>query len=60
MLRRKNLLRNNLYLLKVFKGFGDVKVVEEEYGDELLRKYFVYYDCRSMIVDYEEFVFLYV
>lgn len=58
LLRRKNSLRNNSYLLKVFKGSGDAKAAEEEYGDEPSRKYFAHYDCRSMTVDFDELALL--
>lgn len=58
VLRRKNSLRNNSYLLKVFKGSGDAKAAEEEYGDEPSRKYFAHYDCRSMTVDFDELALL--
>lgn len=59
LLRRKNSIRNNAYLLKVFKGSGDAKAGEEEYGDEPSRKYFAHYDCRSMTVNYDELALKY-
>ena len=59
LLRRKNSLRNNTYLFRVFKGSGDAKAGEEEFGDAPSRKYFAHYDCRSMTVDYEELALKY-
>lgn len=58
LLRRKNSLRGN-NILRVFKGSGDAKAGEEEYGDEPSRKYFAHYDCRSMTVDFDELALLY-
>lgn len=55
----RNFLRNNSYFGRVFKGLGDAKGGEEEVGDELFRKYFVYYDCRSIIVDFDELVYIF-
>ena len=59
LLKRKNSLRNNTYLLRVFKGSGETKVADDEYGDAPSRKYFAHYDCRSMAVDFEDLAQLY-